>query len=541
MKSLFAVLILVPTLFFAGCGGGPGNPPPPQTYTISGTVANLATNNGGLVLQDNGGDNLPVSANGSFQFATAIHRGSSYQVTVQTQPSNPAQQCSVANGNGTATANVTDVKIECGHNEWAWMSGSQAINQIGTYGTLGTAATANTPGGRQQPAIWSDASGDLWLFGGYGKDSNGALLPMNDLWKFSAGEWTWVSGPTTGGQSGNYGTLGVATANSIPGARFEAVYWTDSSGNFWLFGGNGFDSVGNEASLNDLWKYSAGQWTWMGGSAVASHNGVYGTQGVAAADNVPGARNFAVAWVDSSDNAWLFGGLGYDGSSASVGMLSDLWKYSNGQWTWMAGPALKNQNGVYGTQRISAASNLPGGRYGAYSWIDASGNLWLFGGWALNGSGASSPINDLWKYSGGQWTWMGGAQVPNQLSVYGTQGVASASNTPGARQFGVSWSDSAGNGWIFGGNGADSPSSFGDLNDLWKYSNGEWTWVSGANVGNANSTFGTEGILYPGNTPGGRAFMSGGADSNGNLWLFGGWGVASGAQGNLNDLWMYMP
>jgi hypothetical protein len=31
-------------------------------------------------------------------------------------------------------------------------------------------------------------------------------------------------------------------------------------------------------------------------------------------------------------------------------------------------------------------------------------------------------------------------------------------------------------------------------------------------------------------------------DANGNLWLFGGFGVpASGTEGNMNDLWMYMP
>jgi len=93
-------------------------------------------------------------------------------------------------------ANNTGVVLqkECGHNEWAWMSGSRATNQMGTYGTLGTADAGNTPGGRQHAATWTDSSGDLWLFGGCGKDNNGALLPMNDMWKFSGGEWTWIGG-----------------------------------------------------------------------------------------------------------------------------------------------------------------------------------------------------------------------------------------------------------------------------------------------------------------------------------------------------------
>jgi len=81
------------------------------TYTIGGTVSGLLGT--GLVLQDYGGDNLPVSANGSFMFATAIASGGIYSVTVLTQPSNPAQTCKVMVGNGVANANVTDVLVIC--------------------------------------------------------------------------------------------------------------------------------------------------------------------------------------------------------------------------------------------------------------------------------------------------------------------------------------------------------------------------------------------------------------------------------------------
>jgi hypothetical protein len=83
------------------------------TYTISGTLSGLATNSSGLVLQDNGGDNLIVTANGTFHFATAVKSGSGYNVTILTQPSNPVQQCAVANGVSTATANVTNVSLTC--------------------------------------------------------------------------------------------------------------------------------------------------------------------------------------------------------------------------------------------------------------------------------------------------------------------------------------------------------------------------------------------------------------------------------------------
>jgi len=51
----------------------------------------------------------------------------------------------------------------------------------------------------------------------------------------------------------------------------------------------------------------------------------------------------------------------------------------------------------------------------------------------------------------------------------------------------------------------------------------------------------TQGVLLPGSIPGGRGALNGWTDANGNLWLFGRDGLAGGAEGNLRDLWMYMP
>ena len=67
--------------------------------------------------------------------------------------------------------------------------------------------------------------------------------------------WTWVSGSNTYLQKGIYGTKGTAASSNIPGARNSAVSWLDSSGKLWLFGGDGYDSAGNQGLLNDLWQY----------------------------------------------------------------------------------------------------------------------------------------------------------------------------------------------------------------------------------------------------------------------------------------------
>ena len=86
-------------------GGGGGG----TTHTVGGTVSGLS---GTAVLQDNAGDDLSVTANGSFTFATALATGAAYTVTVKTSPA--GQSCTVANGTGTiGSANITNVAITC--------------------------------------------------------------------------------------------------------------------------------------------------------------------------------------------------------------------------------------------------------------------------------------------------------------------------------------------------------------------------------------------------------------------------------------------
>jgi hypothetical protein len=82
--------------------------PEPSTYSIGGTVSGLA---GQLVLR-NGSENLTVTANGAFTFATRVTSGTSYAVTVGSQPA--GQNCTVTNGTGTVgQANVTNVNVSC--------------------------------------------------------------------------------------------------------------------------------------------------------------------------------------------------------------------------------------------------------------------------------------------------------------------------------------------------------------------------------------------------------------------------------------------
>ncbi len=452
------------------------------------------------------------------------------------------------------------------HNQWAWMSGSSSTNQPGSYGTLGVPSSSNFPGARVWACNWTDSSGNFWLFGGVGWGSPADQGKLNDLWKYSNGQWVWMGGSNQPvgidypAEAGIYGTMGVPSASNQPGARNSATCWTDSQGNFWLYGGLGFDSAATEGQLGDLWKYSNGEWTWMAGSEIAATfltgstwQGlpVYGTEGVASPGNTPGARGLSSGWTDLKGNLWLFGGIGVvPSSNAGYGepaTLNDLWEYGNGMWTWMAGPNLGNQYGSYGTLGVPAPGNTPGARSGAAAWTDAAGNLWLFGG---DGNGVSAAacaeasicvINDLWEFSPtlNEWAWMGGPDQADQSGVYGTLGVAASSNLPPPREDATAWTDSEGNFWLFGGDIAEP------YNDLWKYSNGEWTWENGSDqTCQEPGVYGTLGTPAAANVAGARTGAVGWTDRAGNLWLFGGDIVDCNGYNSttkFNDLWEYQP
>ncbi len=81
-------------------------------YTVGGTVNGLS---GTVILENNGGGSLTITADGTFAFATTEHSGDSYAVTVQTQPN--TQTCTVSNGSGTITnSSITNVVVTCSTN-----------------------------------------------------------------------------------------------------------------------------------------------------------------------------------------------------------------------------------------------------------------------------------------------------------------------------------------------------------------------------------------------------------------------------------------
>src|SRR5450830_2201638 len=93
-------------LVVAGCGGTSSAP-------ISGTLKGLSTGTT-LQLLNNGVNPIVLSANGVFTFSISISAGSTYNVTIGTQPI--GETCTVTNGTGTVNSSgsgVTNVAVNC--------------------------------------------------------------------------------------------------------------------------------------------------------------------------------------------------------------------------------------------------------------------------------------------------------------------------------------------------------------------------------------------------------------------------------------------
>lgn len=520
--------------------------------TIGGNVTGVVGT--GMVIQNNGAEKLPISANGAFTFVNPVPTGAAYNVTIFTQPTAPAQTCVVTpgTGSGAASANVTTVAITC-----PAITFSIGGTVVGVEGT-NTAPVNNNPLTDSSMVIQNN-TGDNKIVTQNGPFTFATPVALNGAFNVSVftppstqflpcwtwnykgvatgnvndvvvdcghNDWTWINGTKIAGTiaAPQYGTFAATPPptppnpyTNTPGARDSGAAWTDASGNLWLFGGLGWELAGNPSPdtlfgvLSDLWECPVGndqcEWTLVTNATSQANTitlaqnedlpGIYGTRGVAGATNLPGGRWGAATWADNAGNLWLFGGEG-DDSNDSSGLLNDLWKYniSLNEWTWVAGSNVVDAGGTY------SGTEAPGARWGSVYWTDQSGHLWLFGGYGYDANANVGFLNDLWEYTGGAWVFVSGSSQVNQNGIYGTQGTGATTNAPGGREAAVGWTDAQGNLWLFGGEGQDANGTpNGILNDMWEYviSTNKWTWVIGSKTANQTGTYGLQPSIGPSN------------------------------------------
>jgi N-acetylneuraminic acid mutarotase len=514
-----------------------------QAYSLGGSITGLST--AGLVLA-NGTDTVsPPAAATSFTFPTPVAYTSGYAVSVSTQPT--GLTCTVSAGTSTMpAAAVTTVVVTCSPISYTLggsITGLLSAGLVLTDGNSSVSPAANATSFSLPTAVAFGSPYSVTVSAQPADqycmviDGTGTMPAGNSLTtvEVACTTWTWEGGSNIVLAAGNY-----LTPPAQPGARDSQASWTDGNGKFWMFGGIGVDGSGNRGELSDVWMFDPGaqQWTGVTGSPTSNTTGMYGTPGVGAVGNLPGGRQNAAVWFNAgTGKVWLFGGEGYD-SAGNLGVLNDLWMYdpSTQAWAWEGGSNLISAPGS-GTQ--------PGARSTAFSWIDSTGRLWLFGG---TNSNNTAYYNDLWYYDpvAQQWTFVSGSTSPGANGTYGTAGTPGG--IPGARYGVQTWQDSSGHFWLFGGTGYGATGTTPDvLNDLWELDpvSMQWTYISGSEQPGASGVYGTMGVPATSNVPGARGGGTVWTDTTGNVWLLGGYGYDQLGSGNtesfLNDLWTYNP
>ena len=238
MRIPLLLLMVLCTIFVSACN---------TKYSVGGTVTGLSTSSTGLVLEDSDGSTLSITGNGTFVFATGIKNGSTYSVTVNTQPTNSVetQTCTVYNGSGTiAKLAITHVIVNCVQAaQYAWVA-NESSNNLSAF-----AIDAST--GRLTPVAGSP-------FGSNGTTPTSIAVDPNGLYAYVA---------NTGSDNVSVyaidETTGALTADSFTvAAGKEPVAVTVDPSDSFVY-------VANQAS-NDISAYtinpSTGTLTAMSGS-----------------------------------------------------------------------------------------------------------------------------------------------------------------------------------------------------------------------------------------------------------------------------------
>jgi alpha-tubulin suppressor-like RCC1 family protein len=128
-----SLILLITGMMLTACGGGGGGGAAPTpiliptpSFAIGGNVSGLS---GTLTLQNNAGDDLSLTNNGSFTFNTLLNDGESYNITIKSAPTN--QFCKVNNGNDiVAATNVMSISVSCGYNVSGKVTGLSGIGLV---------------------------------------------------------------------------------------------------------------------------------------------------------------------------------------------------------------------------------------------------------------------------------------------------------------------------------------------------------------------------------------------------------------------------
>ncbi|HSR40006.1 MAG TPA: kelch repeat-containing protein, partial [Phnomibacter sp.] len=407
---------------------------------------------------------------------------------------------------------------------WEYDPAVKALRFIS--GTIATVSWQD-PQPRVGAALWVLGT-KAYIFSDQVWDGQEYYFEKNDMWEYDL---------VTGAQkmlfkyySGGYPGI------IVPSSRSYANTWV-SNDKLYLFGGSG---------NNDIWEYTPSTNTWL--QVRSNSPAIYGTMGIAAAENTPGGRTQAGS-VQAGTKVFLFGGQGKSDASDATGELNDAWELNlaTNQWRWIGGSKTLNNAAVYGTLNQPSVNNRPGGRHSAGCWwID--NKLWIGLGNGYDAQFQKGNLNDLWSYDTStlQWCWRKGSNTKYSAGYFGNINTGTAQTNPGSKTFFSYWTFNN-RLMLWGGSELDDERYFVRLNDCWSFdaASNIWTWVGGNSQPQNDyylaGIYGNKGVPSSVNFPGGRE-QAATWSVYGKFYLFGGWGTdTKGKTGWLNDLWEFDP
>ncbi len=262
-------------------------------------------------------------------------------------------------------------------NTWTWVGGNAYHANSPVYEKVNGGPEVS-PGAREGSSATA-SNGKIYLFGGStAKVGMNATYQefapptcyRNDLWEYdpAANSWRFISGTR------------AAASWQDPQSRVGATLWVLGS-KAYIFGGQVWDGQDYYFDKNDMWEYDLA--TGEQKKLFSYYSGSF-PPGIVA----PSSRSFANGWV-YNNKLYLFGGSGNN----------DIWEYTPATNTWLQiRPNSAGMNAVYGTLRIPAAENTPGGRTKA-AMTQVANKVFLFGGQGKTASGtATGALNDAWEY-----------------------------------------------------------------------------------------------------------------------------------------------
>lgn len=319
----------------------------------------------------------------------------------------------------------------------------------------------------------------LWLFAGC--PSLEEEKQLSDMWCFDLATQTWTP------LARDLARLGAE--HRAPSGRFTPVTWVEGS-TLFMYGG----AIGATPS-SELWLFDTQTHRWTRDERTRSTS-----------QSTPGARSGSIAWHGGENRAWLFGGIG-ESSPGRRDTLGDLWSYSYDSDSWRLEADASSHQWVLPQPRTHASQCL------------SSKYCWVFGG--LSRSERGAVFSDLWsfeRHTGATRRWWDAPDLNSGL-------------VPSSRTGAVLFSDRFENVYVFGGQQTQPRMH---LSDLWKFESSSQKWLN-LSRNNADTEAG-KGDVWPSPRSDSFAWI----DSDGRLWLFGGYGENShGDPDVLGDLWLF--